>query len=314
MDGESNNSHRMGGRGRTRHPDALIGELARDQYGVVARRQLLEAGLSRRQIERRVSLGTLHPRFAGVYAVGHPVLRVEGHRLAAVLAGGPEAFASHRMAGAIWSLISWNGRPSVTVPSWRPSTGQIAFHTRSLPADEITALEGIPVTTVPRTLLDLATVLDRHRLLNAINEAEERGLGDPLSLPALIERHRGERGVAILRTVLADAGYGVPKRELEERFQQWIADRGLPRPMLNAWVQVGSQHFSPDCLWRTERVIVELHSARHHSTQPKVNRDARRDRLLALAGWLVIHVTWAQLHDSRDADELDKDLRIALGL
>ena len=84
--------------------------------------------------------------------------------------------------------------------------------------------------------------------------------------------------------------------------------------MLNAWVQVGSQHFSPDCLWRTERVIVELHSARHHSTQPKVNRDARRDRLLALAGWLVIHVTWAQLHDSRDADELDKDLRIALGL
>ena len=134
--------------------------------------------------------------------------------MAAVLAGGPGAFACHRLAGAIWDVITWNGRPSVTVPSWRPSTREIRFHTRSLPADEVTTHSEIPVTTVPRTLLDLATVLNRPRLLNAINEAEERQLGDALSLPALIDRHRGERGVAILRSVLADAGYGVSDREL----------------------------------------------------------------------------------------------------
>ena len=81
---------------------------------------------------------------------------------------------------------------------------------------------------MPRTLLDLASVLSPERLLDAINEAEQRGLGDPLSLPALIERHRGERGVAILREVLADAGYGVTDRELEERFARFVARIAAP--------------------------------------------------------------------------------------
>ena len=210
-------------------------------------------------------------------------------------------------------MITWSGRPSVSVPSWRSSTAAIEFHTRSLPADEITTELEIPVTTVPRTLLDLASVLPPDRLLNAINEAEQRGLGDPLSLPALIERHRGERGVAILREVLADAGYGVTDRELEERFAGFVERRRLPRPELQAWIRVGTDHFKADCLWRERRVIVELHSARYHSTTPKVTRDAGRDRRLALAGWLVIHVTWAQLHDRSEADALARDLRAVLG-
>ena len=184
--------------------------------------------------------------------------------------------------------------------SWRSSTAAIEFHTRSLPADEITTELEIPVTTVPRTLLDLASVLPPERLLNAINEAEQRGLGDPLSLPALIERHRGERGVAILRG-------GSRRRRLRRhrpraRGALRRLRRGVPsasRPELQAWIRVGTDHFKADCLWRERRVIVELHSARYHSTTPKVTRDAGRDRRLALAGWLVIHVTWAQLHDRR---------------
>jgi hypothetical protein len=232
--------------------------------------------------------------------------------MAAVLAGGPGAELSHRAAGDEWDLITWNGRQSVTVPKWRRSTAEIEFHAAQLPPDEVTVLDGIPITTVSRTLLDLATVLDPVRILNAIEEADKRGRGSPLSLPDLLERHRGERGTAILRAVLRDAGYGVADQELELLFARFVADRKLPRPELNAWIDLGDRGFSPDCLWRRERLIVELHSALHHGALPAVTRDATRDRLLMLAGWRVIHVTWAQLHSRRYADELERDLRAAL--
>jgi hypothetical protein len=200
------------------------------------------------------------------------------------------------------------------VPKWRRSTPEIEFHSAALPPDEVTTQDGIPITTVTRTLFDLASVLDPVRLLNAIEEAEKRGLAGSLSLPDLLERHRGERGTAVLRDVLRGAGYGVSKGELELAFRRFVADRGLPEPECNGWVDLGDRHFSPDALWRRERLIVELHSALHHGAPPAITRDATRDRLLMLAGWRVIHVTWAQLHARREADALERDLRTALRL
>ncbi len=200
------------------------------------------------------------------------------------------------------------------MPKWRRSTSEIEIHSSSLPADERTVLDGVPITTVSRTLLDLATVLDPVRLLNAINEAEKQGMTSPLSLPDLLERHGGGRGTATLRRVLRDAGYGVTDHELEELFARFVVDRRLPPPELNGWVTAGDVHYSPDCLWRAQRLIVELHSARHHGTVPAVARDATRDRRLLLAGWRVIHVTWAQLVSPREAADLERDLRTALRL
>ena len=234
--------------------------------------------------------------------------------MAAVLSGGAGTCLSHRAAGSEWQLRWWSGRPSVTTPTWRRSSNALEVHCCSLSADEVTVLDGIPITTVPRTLLDLATILNPERLLGAINEAEVRRLYDPLSLPAILERHRGERGTARLRTVLQDAGYGVTKRALEELFARFIVERGLPRPELNGSIEVGGGFYSPDCLWRAQRLIVELHSARYHGTTPAISRDATRDRRLMLAGWSVIHVTWAQLHSRVESDALERDLRIVLRL
>lgn len=289
-----------------------IATLAESQHGTVARFQLIDLGFSNSAINRLLRECRLHRIHRGVYAVGHRKLSRQGWRMAAVLSGGPGAVLSHRAAGSEWQLANLSGRNSVTATTWRRSTEAVRFHSSSLPADEITVLDGIPITSVPRTLLDLATLLDPHRLLNAVNEAEQRELSDPLSLPALLERHHGERGTARLRSVLENAGYGVPREALEELFARFVAVRGLPRPELNAWIRIGPDYFSPDCLWRGERLIVELHSARHHGTTPAITRDASRDRRLMLAGWLVIHVTWAQLHDPREADALERDLRRAL--
>jgi hypothetical protein len=292
---------------------AAIADLARAQFGVVAKRQLLTLGASPDQVKRWITAGRLHPIHRGVYAVGHRRLMREGWWMAAVLFGGTGTVLSHRCGGAHWQLMTWNGRAEITVPSRRPGPRDIQLHCRSLPPDELTVHDGIPVTTVARTLFDLASVLTDEQLLHAINEADERRLPSPLSLPQTLERHRGERGAGTLRRVLEGVGYGIPRRELEIRFSRFVTEAGLPRPELNAAVWVGDRAYVADALWREQRVIVELHSVRHHGTGPKISRDAERDRRLLLAGYAVVHVTWAQLHDRAERRALAADLRHLLG-
>lgn len=296
--------------------ERALADLAGRQHGVVARRQLLDLGLGSSAIDRRLRAGRLHRIHHGVYAVGHRRLTRDGRWLAAVLAGGRGAVLSHRPAGAAWGVRRWSGRPAITVPGWRRPTSAFEVHGCSLPADEVTVDDGIPITTVPRTLLDLATVLDRDALARAVNEAEVDRLADPLSLPALLERHRGERGTGALRAVLEGVGYGlgVTRSPLEELFVRFLADRGLPHPELNAPVHVGDRFYEADCLWRAPRLIVELHGVRYHGTAQATTRDAGRDRRLLIEGWTVIHVTWAILHDRREAAALERDLRAVLNL
>lgn len=286
-----------------------IADLAWVRYGVVTKSQLASLGASPQQIHRWIKAGRLHPVHRGVYAVGHRRLTREGWRMAAVLFGGPAAALSHRCAGAHWQLLPWSGRAEITVPTRRRGPRDIDVHCSRLAADEVTVHEGIPVTTVARTPFDLATVLEPEPLLRAVNEADERKLPRPLSLPAVLDRHRGERGAGALPRALEGAGYGVPRRELEIRFGRFVAEAGLPRPELNADVWVGHRAYVADALWRDPRVIVELHSVRHHGTGPKISRDAERDRRLLLAGYAVVHVTWAQLHDPAERRLLAGDLR-----
>jgi hypothetical protein len=234
--------------------------------------------------------------------------------MAAVLSGGPGSVLSHRPSGAAWNLRSWSGRPAITVPGPRRPRSAIEIHSSNLPPDERTILNGIPITTVPRTLLDLATILDADALLRAVNEAEVQQLADPLSLPALLERHRGERGTGALRAALASAGFGrgITREELEERFARFIAQHGLPHPELNAPVEAGGRFYFADCMWREQRLIVELQSVTFHGTAAAMTSDAERTRSLMLTGWRVLPVTWAQLR-SDAAAALAGDLRRLLG-
>ena len=236
--------------------------------------------------------------------------------MAAVLFGGPEAALSHRAAGAEWMLRRWSGRPAITVPSRRRRSGLIEIHCSVLPADERTVLDGIPITTWPRTLLDLATVLDHDALIRGLNEADARELTDPLSLTALLERHRGERGAGALRRALDEAsrGHGITRGELEERFAAFARSSGLPAPLLNAPVQADDRHCFADALWPEARLIVELQSVRFHGTAAAMSADAERTRRLTLAGYHVVYVTWRQLAGRAERDALARDLRTMLGL
>jgi predicted transcriptional regulator of viral defense system/very-short-patch-repair endonuclease len=296
----------------SRSVDKSIAALARQQHGIISRLQLADLGLDRNAIQYRLAVGRLHQVHRGVYAVGHGLLSRSGKCFAAVAACGRDAVLSHRSAGWLWGLRS-DDRAGIEVTAPRFAR-RSAIHCRvsRLPEDERTARDGIPITTVPRTLLDLAAVLRPHQLERAIEQAEVLRLTDPLSLPAVLQRYPGRRGTATLRRLLADGRLGatVTRSELEERFLEFVAETRLPPPEVNAWLQVDSQWIEVDCLWRVQRVALELDGRGAHGTRAAFERDRYRDRRLHVGGWTPIRVTWRQL--ATDASELESDLRALL--
>jgi very-short-patch-repair endonuclease len=230
--------------------------------------------------------------------------------MAAVLACGDGAVLSHRAAGQLLGIVSLgSGLPEITRPKgWRSRPG-IVQHRSPLSPDELEVVEGIAVTGLSRTLLDLASVLSRERLEGAMNEAEVLGLTDRVSVQILLERYPRHPGAAALRAVLGDSrrARGVTRRELEAMFAKLLAKTDLPSPHRNADVAVAGRFFEVDCLWRAQRLIVELDGGFVHKTWRAAERDRERDRLLMTDGWRVVRITWRQLRD--DAPAVIADLR-----
>jgi very-short-patch-repair endonuclease len=310
---ETNVKHNIGAKLEARDLDRRIAALAAGQHGVVARRQLAGFGLGRRAISHRLACGRLHAVQRGVYAVGHRAVSREGRWLAAVLAAGTGAALSHRSGVALWQIGTAGTSIEVTVPRYRCSRPGMVLHGASLPADEVTIQRGIPVTTVPRTILDVAAHLTPRQLERVMHEAEVRRLDDRLSVTDLIIRHPHRRGVAALRRILAETtlGTNVSRSDFESAFVAFLAERGLPTPLVNTGLDLGGIRIEPDCLWRSHRVIVELDSFGVHGTRKLFESDRARDRALAIAGWRAIRVTWRQLQGDRAA--LARDLRALLG-
>jgi very-short-patch-repair endonuclease len=293
----------------SRSADGLLGELADRQYGVVSHPQLRQLGLGRGAIQHRLDRKRLYVVHRGVYAVGRRRLTRSGVWLAAVLACGPGAVLSHRSAAALWGVR--RGDPSqteVTAPGRVGRRKGIRAHRVTLRPDEMTVVDGIPVTTVARTLFDLAAVVDRHALQRAMEQAEALRLADHTPLTALVARYLGRRGTAVLKEILRSESRaaGITRSELEDRFLRFLADRGLPALRTNVWLQVGEDWIEADCVWSDHRVVVELDSWAHHASMAAFRRDRTRDRRLEVAGWKPVRVTSWDL--DQDAERLEADL------
>jgi very-short-patch-repair endonuclease len=185
----------------------------------------------------------------------------------------------------------------------------------ALPSDEVTVHEGIPVTTVPRTVLDLASGSSVDEVEVAIRQVEFLRLYDQLSLLDLIERYPGRRGVARVRAALARVEalpVGRVRSPLETKFLPFLRRHRLPRPRLNDWIVVGEKRFQVDCHWPGAGQIVELDSWQAHGTRTAHREDRARDRALRVAGYEVTRITWAQLDDEPEA--IAVDLRRLLGI
>jgi very-short-patch-repair endonuclease len=294
-----------------RRRERAISRLAAQQHGVVTGPQLLAIGLTRNAVLKRVEAGRLHRVHRNVFAVGHPVLSLEGHYLAAVFAGGPGAVLSHRSAAALWDLRpTAQRRIEITVRSPRCTTNTViqAHRSRTLVPADATRVRGIPCTSIARTLVDLAEVLDRRSLERALEQAEILQLFDLTALTHALARAFGRHGTATLRSALADAAAASPtvtRSELEERFLALCRRARLPAPEVNAAIAVGpGKYVEVDFLWRANALVVETDGHAAHGTRQAFERDRRRDQRLQLAGYRVVRFTWRQVarHGAEVAD------------
>ncbi len=231
--------------------------------------------------------------------------------MVAVLASGPDALLSHQTAAALWGLRGYSGGAvHVTVGRKSTSSKRIRRHFSHVPPDERTAEEGIPVTSVHRTIFDLATSEDVDAVIAMIKEAEYRSLWDRLSLWDLLERYPTKRGSRKLRFALkriTEEPTGQKRSKLEERFAPFLRRHNLPLPRFNDWILLEGKRYQVDCHWPQCRLIVELDGWEGHSSRSAFQDDRTRDRALKVAGYSVIHLTWAQLDSEPEA--IASDLR-----
>jgi hypothetical protein len=264
---------------------------------VVARRQLLDADLSPEMLRTRIATGRLVPLHRGVYAVGHRRLTRDGFRLAAVLAAGPGALLSHREAAALHALRPSAGATiDVTVAGRRCVLGIHVHRVERLDAADRTMVAGIPVTTVARTLVDLAAVVPAEALRKALEEAERSHRLDVRAIEGVLARTRGRNGSgceAMRRalTELARTGTTLTRSVLEDRFLALLDAYGVPRPTTNAW----TRNMEVDAAWPAARLVVELDGWDGHRTRQAFQRDRTRSNDLQAEGWTVLRFTHADV-------------------
>ena len=276
--------------------DAVVAADAARQHGVVSRRQLIDAGLGRGAIEHRARIGWLHRVHRGVYAVGHPPLTRQARWMAAVLACGEDAGLSHVCATALWEIRQYTGEwIHVTVPTraGRARGDRIRLHRcGSLIADDITTHRGIPVTTVARTLLDVAAMLTPPRLARTVEQTEIRRLFDLAAVERTMARNPKHPGVGRLRRAIELYRPDELKRsELEHAFLALCRTQGLPRPLVNHIVE----DHEVDFFWPEQRLIVETDGAGTHLTHAAFQSDRARDAEYVALGYRVMRFTELQV-------------------
>jgi very-short-patch-repair endonuclease len=259
---------------QARTANQLVAQLAHGQHGVVTRAQLLDAGLSTDAIGRRLRKGALLRIHRGVYRVGHRAPSLEATYLAAVLVGGDDALLSGQAAGHLLYLLKGDvPPPEVTTPTKRRIAGVTTRHVRKMDPREATVFRGIPVTTVPRTLVDLAAVLDQDEVARACHEAGVRYRTTPAHVDAVLARRPNSPGAAKLQAVLRGDVH-VTLSKLERCFLDLLRKNHLSLPRTNRLA--GGRRV--DCRWPEQKLTVELDSYRYHHSRHAWERDRRRER------------------------------------
>jgi predicted transcriptional regulator of viral defense system len=270
-----------------------VAEAASAQRGRISRQQLRDTGLSDTQIAGWIESGRLHRVHRGVFAVGHVAEPPRAHMLAAVMAGGTGAALSHRSAAAHLGLISWSPRDvDVMVPrNGERDRDGIRFHRPKIygPEDRW-VVDGVPCTTVARTLVDLGAVLKLHQLERAVEQAELLRMLDIKAITDVLARISRPRGVRNLRRCLGaerlDAS--LTQSTLERRFLRLCVNAALPRPTLQHPIELAPGRWHKvDFAWSDRRLAIEIDGGAIHTTLTAARRDRRLDREIRAAGWRI---------------------------
>jgi very-short-patch-repair endonuclease len=279
--------------------DAALAAIATRQHGVISRSQLERIGFHRRAIAQRIRSKRLHPLHRSVYAVGHRRLTREGRYLAAVLA--TDGVLSHCSAADLWELRATKEREiDVTVAADRRGDRSLRIHRDALNRTETISRDGIRVTKPLRTLLDLAAVVTDRELERAIRQTVYRRLTTTALLVEAVQQRTGKRGNKRIRTALVNLGEapGVTRSDLEDDFLRFLRKHHLPMPELNVEMEIAGRQIEADCLWRDQRVIVELDGRDAHDSTPAFEADRARDLALLVEGWKPGRITSTRMRQS----------------
>ncbi len=281
------------------HLDRRIADLVRAQHGLVTLEQLRSAGLGGPGVRKRVRAGRLHRIHREVYAVGHPVISRTAQMLAAVLACGEDAALSHLPAAEKLGVRRASPRLEVSVPrpGGRTRPGVVIHRVAPWHPQDLCTIDGVPTTTLPRTLVDIASAVGQRGVERAIAEAQHLKMFDRGAMRAAIIRMTGRRGVAIVRAALEVDGIEKTRtnKELEERALALIRRGRLPIPEVNVLIEAPGGPYKCDFVWRDARLIVETDGRAAHVRESQFEEDRRRDANLKLAGWQVLRFTWRQV-------------------
>ena len=262
--------HRMGGKSTS--VEQTCAALASRSHGIVTRAELLAAGLTAREIDRRRERGYLITEFFGVYRVGHRAPSLEARYMAAVKACGDEAVLSGPAAAYLYGIIRGTEPiPHVTAPRKRRVKGVATKRSREI---ESTMYRGIPVTTVARTLVDLAASRSLNDLARACHEAGVKYGTTPSQVEEVLARHPTTPGARKLRRV-SHGDVLVTQSGLERRFLKLLLAHDLPLPDTT---NKPAGTFRVDCRWEDPPLTVELDSYRFHNSRHSWEQDRRRER------------------------------------
>jgi very-short-patch-repair endonuclease len=277
-----------------------VSRTAARQHGVITREQLLGLGASAEQVKRWVRAGRLRRLHRGVYLVG-PAAPERAREHAAVLACGPNAYASHQSAAALYHL-PLPDRPDsvhVTVVKRDVSRPGITVHrTRALAREETRILDGIPVTSPARTIVDLAGELEPADLEHLLAQAYARNLVTRAKVLAVVALRPTRSGTRTLRRLLEpDFRPSVTRSKAERRFLALIRKSKLPEPRVNARVH----GYEVDFFWPGANLVVEVDGHAFHAAKPQRERDSTRDQILTAHGHRVLRITWHHVDTEPEA-------------
>lgn len=278
--------------------DRVIAELADRQHGVVATWQLIALGMTQDDIDYRARIGRLHRIHRRVYAVGYRTLTPKGHRMAAVLACGPDATLSYRSAAAHWGIGRASWKFDVTTPRATRNRKKIRAHRSVLHPEDVTVHDGIPITSVARTIVDLAAQLKPDQLTYLVEEADRHERADLRALERVMARRPHAPGIRRLQEVLkAYRGPADTRSKLERNFRALVTKAGLPEPQYNV-VLAG---LTVDVYWPQWKLVVELDGEPYHANPRAFETDRIRDATLQKLGLRVLRVTGERLDDAPKA-------------
>ncbi|HTX13199.1 MAG TPA: DUF559 domain-containing protein [Solirubrobacteraceae bacterium] len=274
--------------------ERAVARIAGSQDNVISREQLLGAGLGRGAIAHRVKAGTMQRLFSNVYLLGAAPPTLSGRARAAILSCGRGAMASHRSAAELFGLLPESGGDiDVTVVgrNFAARVGVRRHRVAHLPAHHLTMIRGVRVTSIARTVCDMAATESHSQLVDAFQEGLYRRILTPSAMAEVLELEPTRRGAPVIQALIRDPR--LTRSDRERLLLKLIDQAQLPRPLTN----VRTQGIPVDVLWPVERLIVEFDGWGAHGHRLAFEKDRKRDQILVAAGYRVIRVTDRQLLD-----------------